>query len=282
MSHFKTRLVYLCISVLASMAMSLAHAVNSLQYKTVAPGIEIGDITLAANKNIADSVNFHVIRVNPALVRISVVDVRYLSNPHDKNSMQVAYSLREVMRLITPVAAINGGYTRSLIKPIPTGLILSEGKPTSKIINDSTKIRGVVCIHRDGRVAIDEISTIATADCLSAIQSGPMVIEKNGVNGIRKTQQAVKAIRSLVGIDQKGWMYLIQTTSASLFDLAEILRPGGALNTELSAALNLDGDIDSGMMVREENGTRIFGNVDAVIPSALVIHSLPYRARRQK
>ena len=109
-----------------------------------------------------------------------------------------------------------------------------------------------------------------------------MVIEKNGVNGIRKSQQSVRAVRSLVGIDQKGWVYPIQTTSASLFDLAEILRPGGALGTGLNAVLNLDGDVDSGMMLKDENGTRIFGNVDAVIPSALVIHSLPYRGRRQK
>ncbi|MBW3500179.1 hypothetical protein [Janthinobacterium sp. NKUCC08_JDC] len=146
MSHFKRQLVYLGISVLATIAMPSASAGIPLQYKKVAPGIEISDATVAVNKSSADSVDFHLIRVNPALVRISVVDVRYLSNPHDKNSMQIAFSLREVMRLITPAAAINGGYTRSLIKPIPTGLILSEGKHTSKIINDSTKIRGVICI----------------------------------------------------------------------------------------------------------------------------------------
>ncbi|MDO8071346.1 phosphodiester glycosidase family protein [Janthinobacterium sp. SUN176] len=282
MSHFKTQLVYLCISLLASIAMPSANAGSPLQYKKVIPGIETSDATFAANKDIVNSVALHIIRINPALVRISVVDVRFLSNPHDRNSMQIAFSLREVMRLIAPVAAINGGYTRSLIKPIPTGLILSEGKHTSTIINNSTKIRGVICIGRDGRVTIDEISAIDTADCLSAIQSGPIVIEKNGENGIRKSQQSVKAMRSLVGIDQKGWVYLIQTTSASLFDLAEILRPGGALDTGLTAALNLDGDVDSGMVIKEENGTRIFGNVDAVIPSALVIHALPYRGKRLK
>lgn len=281
MSHTTMHLIYSVIFMLMSIAMPSASAGNSLQYKKIAPGIDISDFTFAANKDIADAVGLHVIRVNPAQVRISVVDVRFLSDPHDKNSMQIAFSLREVMRLIAPVAAINGGYTRSLVKPIPTGLILSEGKYTSTIINGSTKIRGVVCVHRDGRVIIDEISAVATAECLSAIQSGPLLIEKNGMNGIHKTQQSVKALRSLVGIDQKGWVYLIQTTSVSLFDLAELLRLGGSLDTGLIAALNLDGDIDSGLIAKNESGTRIFGNIDAVIPSALVIHALPYQDKRQ-
>ncbi|WP_300751998.1 phosphodiester glycosidase family protein, partial [Janthinobacterium sp.] len=240
----------------------------------IAEGIEISDFSFAAHKDVAEAVDFHVIRINPAVVRISVVDVRFLSDPHDRNSLQIAFSLREVMRLIAPAVAINGGYTRSLVKPIPTGLILSEGKYTSKIIQDSTKIRGIVCIRRDGRIVIDEISAVATDECLSAIQSGPLVIEKNGLNGIRRTQQSVKAVRSLVGIDQKGWVYLIQTSKVSLFDLAEILRLGGALDTGLTAALNLDGDIDSGLMTKNAHGTRIFGNVDAVIPSALVVHAI--------
>ena len=281
MIYLKNNRKILGLMLLYIMKLSCADAQGNHAYKEAAHGVHMADFTVQHGP-LTNSINMHIVRVNPKLARVSVVDVRFLSNPQDKKSIQIAFSLREVMRLVSPIATINGGFTRSFVKPIPTGLIISEGKKTSHVVTYSSKVRGMICIKEGGDIVIGEIETIPIGNCISAIQSGPLVVEKNGANGIRDTQQSVKALRSLVGIDGKGWLYLIQTSSASLFDLAEALRPGGTLKMDLVAVLNLDGDIDSGLIGKTKDEVHIFGNIDAVIPSALVVHPSRTSGNRQK
>jgi hypothetical protein len=91
-----------------------------------------------------------------------------------------------------------------------------------------------------------------------------------GVGGIGVSQKNVSAARSLVGVDKMHRVLFIRTSEASLYSLGEILSDKGSSGLNLDYVLNLDGDADSGLLVRTNGTHSPYGNVDATIPNALI------------
>ena len=214
---------------------------------------------------------------------VQVVDTyRYLQS----SSTQVSprFSLREVAYKSKAAFAINGGLSRSLQDPIPTGLLRGSGQQYSRLRPESTRLSGVFCVAANASISmLADFVKQGDGQCREALQSGPVVIEvRDGktVNGIT-TEEPLRPDspalpRSLVCLGHNGSVYFIRASSAHLFDLAEILlsiTPSGVSAPGLCrVALNLGGEDSSGLAVRvAPDRYRFFGNADATIASVLIV-----------
>jgi len=236
-------------------------------FHTLISGVELGEFSWAVTTT--DQIRVTAIRIDPRLVRVQVVDARSLI-PKNNPGVQLAYSLREVGRLHSPIAAINGGFTGSYVRPVPTGLIIIDGRTTSPLNRLSRSQTGIACVQQDGAVVIYRVIDSTTLKCRYAIQAGPMVVENSGKNGIGVSQKNILATRSLIGVDKMNRVIFLRTSEASLYSLGEMLSDNGVSGLNLDNALNLDGDADSGLLARTNGTLSTYGNVDATIPSALI------------
>jgi uncharacterized protein YigE (DUF2233 family) len=249
-------------------------ALSEPTFAPVGPGIARASFTTAPSGR--PRVEFTVLRIDPRRVHLVVVDLRHIDSDSasgDPHGVQVAYSLRELDRHLHPGAVINGGFTNSLVLPTPSGWVKVAGRETNRV-NALSKVQtGVLCIDSSGKASILRPTNQERSRCQFAVQAGPIVVEDPGVNGISSGRVNDRYERSLIGIGREDLVFLIHTSTASLFDIAEALTGKVPNGLNLRVALNLDGDGDSGLLWHEGNGQTTIGNIDATIPTAIAVMS---------
>jgi uncharacterized protein YigE (DUF2233 family) len=247
-------------------------AISEPTFAPVGPGIARASFTTTPLGR--PRVEFTVLRIDPKRVHLTVVDLRHIDSASaDPHGPQVAYSLRELDRHLHPGAIINGGFTNSVVLPTPSGWVKVAGRETNELNVVSKVQTGLLCIDRGGKATILRSGSQERSTCQFAVQAGPIVVEDPSVNGISSGAVNQRYERSLIGIDREELVFLIHTSTASLFDIAEALTGKIPNGLNLRVALNLDGDGDSGLLWREGNDQKTVGNIDATIPTAIAVMS---------
>jgi hypothetical protein len=210
----------------------------------------------------------------------------------------------------TNALVINGGYTDH-IPYAPLGLLLVAGKLLDPASFEKRKdgfyaLSEIVCETATGALSFHETkefdpagsppvsmspASIAT-QCASAFQTGPSVVDLNGVRAITQNDVINKQphTRTMLGQSQSGDIeVIIFPRPIHLFVASDFLRtpPGtatsgpartsdilgdvGDVHTSsglgLALAVNLDGDANSFCL---NHGKVVVGNIDQPIPSAVV------------
>lgn len=150
-------------------------------------------------------------------------------------------SISEIREREKALFAINGApWDRDAFDRLsPSGYLVSRGQ-TIHSKRDSAG-SGVFLIDQDGpkiQYREDEIG----GEVLEGLQSGPIVVEPDGTEGI-KVENNIRAARSVVGIvDEHTLLFVLVRGGLSLRELSTILSPGGIdLGLSCTTALNLDG-----------------------------------------
>ena len=236
-----------------------------------------------------------VLRADPAEVEIAVIDT--YSTVSARGIKYPSYSLRDLARVTGALALINGGFGQSTYYPVPAGLVVQDGRQKSPLNRRSRTQSGVFCVPVAEQRTAEATGgatggTTATAAappskarivnkgdyrpgiCRQALQSGPKIVEYDGENGITRPAQAFT--RSVVCVDDAGRVLFVQASRVALFHLADILRaPEAAGGYGCQAALNLSGDIESGLLYTTDGTLHSAGEVDAPVASAIAV--LPKR-----
>ena len=250
------------------LAFAAAAPAGAIEWKQIEEGVETTETAIAPDAE-TGSVPLFIVRIDPAKVRISVLDPVLAVSKAGRASG--AFSLREMLGIDAPSAVINGGFTGSFTYPVPTGLVRHAGDTRSPLNAASTTQSGVFCV-RNGTPSILAKSGYSSGSCDEALQSGPRVVERPGKNGIHRNERdGTLHQRSIVGIDARGRLLFLRSGPAHLFDLAEfLLREEEAGGLSCTVALNLSGDLESGVGVRDSGGSlELRGEVDVTIASAI-------------
>jgi hypothetical protein len=154
------------------------------------------------------------------------------------------------------------------------GLVVANGL-TLNSASTSRLLSGVLCIRSTGapEIAFYRGPGAPALTCVDALQSGPLLIEPGGKNGISTSEPAARvAQRAVVCIESRGWPLLIYSSRTSLYDLAGFLVRGpDAGSFGCTAALNLSGESDAGLMWRDKTGVNNAGSLDAALATALIL-----------
>ena len=236
-------------------------------------------------------VTLQVLRADPAQVEIAVIDT--YSTVSARGVKYPSYSLRDLARVTDALALINGGFGQSTYYPVPAGLVVQDDRQKSPLNSASRTQSGVFCMPaaeqrtasassrateaaagRPGKARIVNKGDYRPGLCRQALQSGPKIVEYDAENGISRPAKAFE--RSVVCVDSAGRVLFVQTSRVSLFHLADILRaPEAAGGYGCQAALNLSGDVESGLLYTTDGKLQSVGEVDAPVASAIAV--LPKR-----
>jgi hypothetical protein len=169
------------------------------------------------------------------------------------------------------VAGINGSYVTSYAFPKSVGLARAAGV-TIAPYRKTKLLSGALCVSESGILRIVAATVAPGAECFDALQSGPMLIEQGGQNGIADTEPAARVFdRSAMCIDNMSRVVFLHAEKTSLFDLAEFARASdadGGLGCR--TAINLSGDTDSGVFWRAFGTLHSVGSIDASEATAVI------------
>ncbi|MHA8085394.1 phosphodiester glycosidase family protein [Aquirufa antheringensis] len=126
---------------------------------------------------------------------------------------------------------------------LPPGLLVSGSKKYKKInLSDGggnfyLKPNGIFSISNDGQVNIQETQKFDQTSLNSfAIQSGPMLVIDNKLNHILPNDSPNVNIRTAVGLNDDGLVFVISKSEVNFFQLAEFMKT----EMKCSNALHLD------------------------------------------
>ena len=285
-------------ALLAAAPQAPAAAGDEAAWRPLGPGVELRRQRYQV-AGLRNPITLKVLRADPAQVEIAVIDT--YSTVSTRGVKYPSYSLRDLARATDALALINGGFGQSTYYPVPAGLVVQDGREKSRLNSASRTQSGVFCMPaaerrtaqaNSGTNSATSSGTIASAVarpgkarivnkgdyrpglCRQALQSGPKIVEYDGENGISRPARAFE--RSVVCVDGAGRVLFVQTSRVSLFHLADILRaPEAAGGYGCQAALNLSGDIESGLLYTAGEKLQSAGEVDAPVASAIAV--LPKR-----
>ena len=258
--------VVLLATTIVTGRVSIAAGAEDGEWQAVTPGVEVRK-TQHRVPDTETVITLHVVRVDPHLADIVVLDAYSVVSV--EGSKYASYSLRDLKRITSAAALINGGFNQSFSLPVSAGLVVQDRVTTSRLNRRSRTQSGVFCVN-DGGVKIVNKSDYQDGMCRHALQSGPKIVEYPGENGITAPKRSF--IRSVACIDEAGRVLLVRASSVTLFYLAEILRAQASEGGfGCQAALNLSGDVDSGLLYEVNGEEKEVGGVDGVIASAIAI-----------
>ncbi len=263
-----------------------AGASEEAAWREVQPGMDVRRERHQVT-GLRKPVTLQVLRADPAQVEIAVIDT--YSTVSARGVKYPSYSLRDLARVTDALALINGGFGQSTYYPVPAGLVVQDDRQKSPLNSASRTQSGVFCMPAaERRTASATTGTTAGASgppgkarivnkgdyrpglCRQALQSGPKIVEYDGENGISRPAKAFE--RSVVCVDSAGRVLFVQSSRVSLFHLADILRaPEAAGGYGCQAALNLSGDVESGLLYTTGGKLQSVGEVDAPVASAIAV-----------
>jgi hypothetical protein len=245
------------------------------QWVATGPGVAHREIRAVVE---GDTVHLHALRLDPTRVRLRVVHV-YSSL--ERRPGNYTYSLGEIARRESPLAAVNGGFSGSFSLPSPAGLLVVGGRELTSLNRRDSIQSGILCIQRRTyRVSILNTTEYNSGSCEDAVQAGPRLIQSSGRIGIRPTERrsGTRTARSAICIDRNQNVILVNTGATYLYSLAVVLadsRPGTGLGC--SVALNLSGSAESGMVFQTGQQVIWIGSYETPIASAIL--AVPRRPR---
>lgn len=217
------------------------------------------------------NIDILVARIDPTVWNVRVVNVYGVLNKL-KNRFPI-YNIRELISLLDTEVIINGGFSAAYSLPLPAGLLVENNKVISRLNISSTTQSGVFCVAKKGNSIIHK-EQYKDGECIYAVQAGPILVESPGKRVVYKNEpkKYQKYRRSIIGIDKKGKLLLITSSEANLYDLAQFLiKTESQGGLDCIAALNLSGDVESGIYMRNKDIPIVSGNVDVPIASAISI-----------
>ena len=276
----------LLAALLVLPALSPTGASEEAAWREIRPGMDVRRERHQV-AGLRKPVTLQVLRADPAQVEIAVVDT--YSTVSARGVKYPSYSLRDLARVTDALALINGGFGQSTYYPVPAGLVVQDDRQKSPLNSASRTQSGVFCMPAaERRTASATTGTTAGASgppgkarivnkgdyrpglCRQALQSGPKIVEYDGENGISRPAKAFE--RSVVCVDSAGRVLFVQSSRVSLFHLADILRaPEAAGGYDCQAALNLSGDVESGLLYTTDGKLQSVGEVDAPVASAIAV-----------
>lgn len=211
---------------------------------------------------------------------LSVVDMRTLRQMQAKRGSYDApnYSLRDLAAVTgADRVLVSAGMTESLSAPVPVGLLKVAGSVRSKGNTASRILDGVLCVRADRSMRLlSELTpsgrripqnwSAATAECVHAVQAGPMLLDK-GQPLIAQRGPRVDS-RVFVALDNQGQIVIGHSPKATTFDLACTLAASGR---GLTQAIALQGDEIGGALFGSKSGApaATWGQDSTTIASAL-------------
>lgn len=176
-------------------------------------------------------------------------------------------TLKEWSEQLGAELIVNGGYFHEDFSP--SGLLIVKGETVSTREFDYDK-SGAVVIDNNQLQIVDlaEQSEGGEVSAEYAIQSYPFFI-KNSQAAISQDSQKM-AHRTVIGLDQDGFVYLIVTPSGDL-SLYQLMRLMLEWPVSFTDVLNLDGGMSSGMVVQSDNWQEEIHGA-SLVPNVLSVH----------
>ena len=242
----------------------------------VSSGLEVATAHYKHRPGAVSSFTVTALRADLKRHELRVVDLNDAQTgkgkAHDADEGGTIRALTAMPRL---VAAMSGGFITSYSYPRPIGLVVTN-KGTRNPLSRSKLFSGVLCVDgaRQVRIVSATLSRSAYADCSYALQSGPLIVEPNGRQGISTAEPATRVFeRSAVCLDAPGRVLFIYSSPTSLFDLAAGISDAesrGGLGCVV--AMNLSGESDAGVLWTDGSKQQSVGSLDASLATALVLH----------
>jgi uncharacterized protein YigE (DUF2233 family) len=252
------RLVYLYTLWFVLCAVTAA---GQTKWSSIGPGLELVDGSLADKDQ---SVTFIMIRCDPKKHRVRIIDTFHELR---KANSFAAFSVREVRNKTGASIVVNAGSTASYSIPAPVGL-LQIGGSVRNTPNYRAEHGGVLCLAGD-RVSIMPLSSMNSAKCLDAVQRGPFL----SLESAKVSDPSPKRYRrTVVAVDSVGRLLILVTRDTT--ELSAIVSYLFVLSRDLNiqSALNLDGDVSSGLVFSRDDKVQTLGNVDGLVASAIAIY----------
>ncbi len=237
-------------------------------WNAIATGIQWREVVTRGGQKV------RAIRIEPAKLSVQVWDTYGALEKGGVSRGYATYSLAEVIQLFRPKAAINGGFSASYSAPIPAGLLVRGGRTIAPLNSKSRVQSGVLCVSKGG-VKILGVQSYKDGACQYALQSGPMLIDPDGRVAVYENEQKSAAyVRSAACLDQSGRLLLFQSEAAHLYDLARLLATSEAQGgPACKVALNLSGDVESGLFADRAGSPLQAGRLDVPIASSILVIS---------
>jgi uncharacterized protein YigE (DUF2233 family) len=246
--------------LILSLPLTVAAA-GQTKWSAIAPGLELADGSLT-NKD--QRVTFIMVRCDPKRNRVRIIDTFHELR---KANSFAAFSVREVRNKTGASIVVNAGSTASYSLPAPVGLLQIGGNIRSKP-NQLAEHAGVLCLAGD-QIFILPLSTVNSTRCLDAVQRGPFLSQ----DSLRVSDPSSKRYRrTVVAVDSVGRLLILVTREAT--ELSAIVSYLFVSNSDLhiQSALNLDGDVSSGIVFARDDSLQTVGNVDGLVASAIAIY----------
>ncbi len=219
-------------------------------------------------------------RVDPARHRIRIVA--------DPSLKQPGRSLEAFQAQTDARVVLSGGFMKSFYPAIPLGLVRVSGEVVSQGVSPGDLFTGV--LGRSGEtVRITAFDETRAAEYDDALQSGPLLaldartaLPERVEDLDATTRQLIEGAhpRAFVASGCDGRLVLGVTGEVTLTDLARFLATGadeGGLGC--TAALNLSGGKEAGLLIRAGGEEHAFGATDFRIANAIVVD--PARSMEQ-
>lgn len=209
----------------------------------------------------------------PTLTQLKISDKNFLLTDFDPTGFQLriienrsqagAKSIREIHLDQSSSLSFNGSFFSPEFQPL--GLLVSEGKLLSPL-SKSELMNGIFTINQKGQPELFDFDSFQKkqTDLLPkldfAIQSGPILLDKNGKIVINK-KNTIKAGRTALGLDKDNNVILLmmrqsildRNNALTLYDFAAIAGTDRKLvDLGIHSLINLDGGNSSGLAVSEE------------------------------
>jgi hypothetical protein len=255
------RVAYIVIAVLlgtCALTPHVAHSQNN--WSEIKPGLE------RLNGEFSDhgrKVAFVALRCDPKKNKIRVVDTF-----HELKQVNAlgAFSVREIRKKTDALIVVNAGGTVSYSVPAPAGYLKVNGA----VLNGPSfggENTGIFCIMGTS-VSIVPLSRNNLPKCTDAVQRGP-ILTPELLSILDEPGQQHR--RTVVATDSQGRLLIFVTKEgATLPAIAKFLF-GSKITFDIGSALNLDGDMSSGMLLVTRGEEEVVGSVDSLIASAIAI-----------
>ncbi|MBU1954215.1 phosphodiester glycosidase family protein [Patescibacteria group bacterium] len=209
------------------------------QWEEIRPGLSFAEIN-------ADGKLLQLAKIDPTKFRFSI---------YQNENKDTAKTIKEIHNEQNSLLTFNGQFFTEDFKP--TGLLISNSEEKNRYVR-AELLNGIFAIDRTGKARLLSSTPDSAEPALDfAIQSGPVLLDKNGDPQIESDTQ-IAAGRTAVGLDKDGNIIVIILkqsilnfdNSISLYYFSHLLKDDPFLHSlGLNSVLNLDGGTSTGLMI---------------------------------